>query len=162
MPRRGSRTFCNGSPSGRPESWTASSKCRRKNGGSPAFRSRSKCACRPRAWKKIFGFAGRCANFSRCRNWTHPPSTSHSKSTAYGIADMLTVRLLRFMSSVTPSNRHLLALLLALFHISNKAMKCVERLPFVSAILSRAGKTFYRKPKAWPWVDLCQHWTIPI
>jgi hypothetical protein len=31
-----------------------------------------------------------------------PPSTSHSKSTAYGIADALTIRPLRFMSRITP------------------------------------------------------------
>jgi hypothetical protein len=33
-----------------------------------------------------------------------PPSTSHSKSTAYGIADVLTIRLLRFMSRITPAD----------------------------------------------------------
>ena len=33
-----------------------------------------------------------------------PPSTSHSKSTAYGIADVLNIRLLRFMSSLTPTD----------------------------------------------------------
>jgi len=32
------------------------------------------------------------------------PSTSHSKSTAYGIADALNIRLLRFMSSLTPAD----------------------------------------------------------
>jgi hypothetical protein len=32
------------------------------------------------------------------------PSTSHSKSTAYGIADVLNIRLLRFMSSLTPTD----------------------------------------------------------
>jgi hypothetical protein len=31
------------------------------------------------------------------------PSTSHSKSTAYGIADVLNLRRLRFMSRITPS-----------------------------------------------------------
>ena len=31
-----------------------------------------------------------------------PPSTSHSKSTAYGIADVLTLRRLHFMSRITP------------------------------------------------------------
>jgi hypothetical protein len=31
-----------------------------------------------------------------------PPPTSHSKSTAYGIADMLIISLLRFMSRITP------------------------------------------------------------
>jgi len=68
----GWRTFCNGSPPKRLESWMAFSKCPRRIAGSPAFRSRSGCTCRPRASKKIFGFAGRCANFSRCRNWTAP------------------------------------------------------------------------------------------
>ena len=33
-----------------------------------------------------------------------PPSTSHSKSTAYGIADALNIRLLHFMSSLTPAH----------------------------------------------------------
>ena len=32
------------------------------------------------------------------------PSTSHSKSTAYGIADVLNIRLLRFMSSLTTAD----------------------------------------------------------
>src|SRR5271163_2613824 len=31
-----------------------------------------------------------------------PPSTSHSKSTAYGIADLLNLRRLYFMSRITP------------------------------------------------------------
>ena len=33
-----------------------------------------------------------------------PPSTSHSKSTDYGIADALNIRLLRFMSSLTTAD----------------------------------------------------------
>jgi hypothetical protein len=32
------------------------------------------------------------------------PSTSHSKSTAYGIADVLNIRRLRIMSSLTPTD----------------------------------------------------------
>jgi hypothetical protein len=31
-----------------------------------------------------------------------PPSTSHSKSTTYGIADVLNLRRLYFMSRITP------------------------------------------------------------
>ena len=33
-----------------------------------------------------------------------PPSTSHSKSTAYGIADVLNIRPFRFMSRLTPTD----------------------------------------------------------
>ena len=56
--------------------------------------------------KTVDGKFAAIDDFQKTSVWVGriPPSTSHSKSTAYGIADVLNIRRLRFMSSLTTAD----------------------------------------------------------